>query len=283
MYRKNARKDYLSLAKCKKCTANKIRKAIKKQLQYVNRELGYVAIFLEQDDVFLKPKLAEQLAVIRELVEQQQYMYDNKVHSVKDRIVSISQPYIRPIVRGKAKSPVEFGAKLDMSIDEKGLARLEKLSFDAYNECDVLISAIKRYRSRTGRYPERVLVDQIYRNRKNRAYCKANGIRMSGPALGRLGQMIADEKKQSHTENTDRIEVERGFSLAKRCYGLGLLHTKLDMTKRSSIALSIIAMNVNRLTGIILRCVMISFFSRYMWQKNPSENAIFKLCFSIGL
>ena len=66
-----------------------------------------------------------QLATIRTLVEQQQYMYDNKVHSVPDRIVSISQPYIRPIVRGKAKAPVEFGAKLDVSIDEKGIARLE--------------------------------------------------------------------------------------------------------------------------------------------------------------
>ncbi len=65
--------------------------------------------------------------------------------SVKNHIVSSSQPYIRPIVRGKAKSPTEFGAKLGMSIDENGFARLEKLSFDAYNEQDVL----KRYRYTT--------------------------------------------------------------------------------------------------------------------------------------
>lgn len=282
MYRQNARKDYLSLAKCRKRTAKKIRKAIKKQLQYVNRDLGYIDLLLAQDDVYLKPKQMERLHVIRELEEQQQYMYDNKVHSVKDRIVSISQPYIRPIVRGKAKAPVEFGAKLDMSIDEKGLARLEKLSFDAYNESDVLINAVERYRVRTGRYPERVLADQIYRTRKNRAYCKKNGIRMSGPALGRPRQMTSEEKKQSYTDNTDRIEVERGFSLAKRCYGLGLLHTKLDMTTRSSIALSIIAMNVNRLTDIILRCVVILIFSRYRWRKELSENTMSELCFCIG-
>lgn len=147
-------------------------------------------------------------------------MYDNKVHSVKDRIVSISQPYIRLIVRGKAKSPVKFGAKLDISIDENGLARLEKLSFDAYNECDVLIDAVERYHARTGRYPKRVLANQIYRTRKNRAYCKEKGIQLSGPAPGRLKQMTSEEKKQSYTDNTDRIEVERGFSLAKRCYGL---------------------------------------------------------------
>ena len=121
---------------------------------------------MAQDDVYLKPKQTERLAVIRELVEQQQYMYDNKVHSVKDRIVSISQPYIRPIVRGEAKSRFEFGAKLNMSIDEKGLVRLEKLSFDAYNECDVLIDVVERYHARTGRYPERALADQICRIRK---------------------------------------------------------------------------------------------------------------------
>ena len=281
MYRRNARKDYLSLAKCKKRTAKKIRKAIKKQLQYVNRDLGYIDLFPAQDDVYLNPGQAERLAVIRELAQQQQYMYDNKVHSVKDKIVSISQPYIRPIVRGKAKAPVEFGAKLDMSIDEKGLARLEKLSFDACNESDVLIKAVERYHARTGRHPERVLADQIYRTRKNRAYCKTKGIRMSGPAPGRPRQMTSEEKKQSYRDNTDRIEVERGFSSAKRCYGLGLLPTKLDITTRRSIVLSIIAMNIHRLTGILLRCTVISIFSRYRSQKKSSKNTMSELCFCI--
>ena len=75
-------------------------------------------------------------------------------------IVSLSQPYIRPIVRGKAKSPVEFGAKYDVSIDEKGHARLEKLTFDPYNESTVFQDAIERYRKRTGHYPVRTLVDR---------------------------------------------------------------------------------------------------------------------------
>ncbi len=267
MYRNNARKDYLGLAKCKKSTAKKIRKAIKKQLQYVKRDLGYIDVFLEQDDVELSDKYMKRLSIIRELFEQQQDMYQNNIHSVKDRIVSISQPYIRPIVRGKAKALVEFGAKLDMSIDENGIARLEKLSFDAYNEADVLTTAIERYKDRTGHYPERILVDQIYRNRINRAFCKENNIRISGPALGRPKQMTTDEKKQAYSDNTDRIEVERGFSLAKRCYGLGLIHTKLDTTTKSSIALSIIAMNLDRLTCDTFLSVLISIFSRYLWQE----------------
>lgn len=171
-------------------------------------------------------------------------MYDNKIHSVPNRIVSVSQPYIRPIVRGKAKAPVEFGAKLDLSIDEHGFARLEKLEIDAYNESDVLISAVERYKQRTGHYPERVLVDQIYRNRANLAFCKENGIRVSGPALGRPKKNPTIDKKQEYTDSVDRIEVERAFCLAKRKYGFGRIITKLDTTTRSSIALSIITMSI---------------------------------------
>ena len=65
------------------------------------------------------------------LYEQQKYMYDNKTHSVEHRIVSLSQPWLRPIVRGKAKAPVEFGAKLELSLDSEGYARLEKISVTA--------------------------------------------------------------------------------------------------------------------------------------------------------
>ena len=72
-------------------------------------------------------------------------MYENNVHTVENRIVSISQPYIRPIVRGKAAAPVEFGAKLDLSIEESGLARLERISFDAYNESDLLKQAVENF------------------------------------------------------------------------------------------------------------------------------------------
>jgi len=236
-YRENARRDYLNLAKCKKRTAKKIRKAIKQQLQYVRRDFGYVE-FLLSEGAELSEKRRQCYEVLWQLYEQQKYMYENNVHSVPDRIVSISQPYVRPIVRGKAAAPFEFGAKLDLSIDECGMARLEKLSFDAYNESGVLIGAIERYRERTGHYPERALADKIYRNRENLAFCRLHGIRLSGPSLGRPKKNAMVDKKSEYVDNADRVEVERSFSLAKRCYGLGKIMTKRDVTTRSSIALS---------------------------------------------
>lgn len=246
MYREKARKDYLNLAKCKKRTAKKIRTAIKKQLQYIKRDRKYISEFLEKE-CELTPKQAERLAVIDQVYEQQKYMYDNRVHSVPDRIVSISQPYIRPIVRGKAEAPVEFGAKLDLSLDENGMARIKKMSFDAYNESDVLISAVQRYYERTGHCPERVLADKIYRNRVNLKFCKDHGIRLSGSALGRPRRNAKTDKKTEYADNADRIAVERAFALAKHKYGLGLVTSKLDQMTRSSISLSVIAMNVDQI------------------------------------
>lgn len=43
-------------------------------------------------------------------------MYDHDTHSVPERIVSVSYPFVRPIVQGETDSPVEFGTKLDISV-----------------------------------------------------------------------------------------------------------------------------------------------------------------------
>ena len=267
MYREKARKDYLALVKCRKRSAKKIRKAIRKQLQYIRRDLGYLTNLIENNGVALSHSDAQMFDTLQALYAQQQYMFTNNTHSVVNRIVSISQPYIRPIVRGKAKSPVEFGAKLDLSVDETGMCRIEKLSFDAYNESAVLKTAIENYRERIGHYPERVLVDQIYRNRENISYCSNLGIRLSGKKLGRP-KKDADskaEKKIAYQDNTDRIEVERKFSLAKRKFGLGLLLTKREDTTRASIVLSIIAMNIDRLAAMLLHFIqfMLNFGFSY--------------------
>ena len=243
MYRKEARKNYLKLAKCKKRSINKIRATIRKQLGYVKRNMGFLEGFIK-DGYALTPREAKLIQTIYKVYHQQEYMYKNKTHSVSDRIVSISQPYLRPIVRGKVKSPVEFGAKFDISVVDGGFARIEKLSFDPYNESTCLEETVQRYYQRNGYYPERVLADQIYRTRDNRSYCKLHGIRLSGPKLGRPGINTENDKHVEYQDNVDRIEVERAFSLAKRCYNLGLIKTKLEETTLTSISLSIFVMNL---------------------------------------
>ena len=145
-YRKRARKDYLAFAKSKKHSAKKIRKALRKQIGYVARDIGYLEEFMSDGYAMTEKEISLYLTIIT-LYEQQKYMYDNKVHSVEHRIVSISQPWLRPIVRGKVKSPVEFGAKFDLSLDSEGYGRIEKISFEAYNESICLIERWNASRS----------------------------------------------------------------------------------------------------------------------------------------
>ena len=158
-YGKRARKDYLAFAKSKKHSAKQIRKALRRQLGYVSRDLRYLEEFMGSGYAITGKEIKQYLTITK-LYEQQKYMYDNKVHSVEHRIVSISQPWIRPIVRGKVKAPVEFGAKFDLSLDNEGYGRIEKISFEAYNESTCLTEEVERFKERTGYYPKRVLADQ---------------------------------------------------------------------------------------------------------------------------
>ena len=259
------RRDYLNLARSKKRTAKRIRKAIRQQLQYIRRDRGYLRQF-EMQGIVLTENECKLLNVLDKVYDQQKYMFDHKVHTIENRIVSISQPYIRPIVRGKSKAQVEFGAKLGLSIVD-GFGRIEKISFEAYNESEVLADVVERYKQRTGHYPKRILADKIYRNRNNLAYCKERNIRLSGPALGRPRKDAVIDKKAEYRDNADRVEVERAFSLAKGSYGLGLIRTKLEETTRGSIVLSILVMNINRKLRMFLRLFVISIFSRFKIQK----------------
>lgn len=247
-YRRVAKKEYLALAKCRKRTDKKIRATVRKMLGYVLRDLGYLEKYMT-NGYAPNPKFTEMYLTILELYRQQKYMWDNKVHRVDDRIVSLSQPWIRPIIRGKAKAPTEFGAKFEVSIDEHGYARMEQGSFDAFNESENLRDALQRYHDRTGHWPKRVLADQIYRTRANREFCKEHGIRMSGPKLGRPArdpEQNHKEKEIEYQDNKDRIGIERFFSLGKRCSGMGLIMTKLPETTMTSISLSVLVTNLFR-------------------------------------
>ena len=148
-------------------------------------------------------------------------MLDRKSHRIDRRIVSLHQPHVRPIVRGKAGRETEFGAKLTASL-ENGYTRIERLSWEAYNEASDLQSICERYKERNGHYPEAVLADKLFRNRENLRYCAEHGIRLSGPKLGRPTKVIDPELlKQQLADNSVRNAIEGKFGQCKRRLGLG--------------------------------------------------------------
>ena len=116
-YRREARTAYLQIAKQRQPNRKKIRKALRQQLGYVRRNLAHIDTLIAAGAKLseLKKSLYRNLLVVSEVYRQQQWMYEQGGHRIDDRIVSITQPHVRPIVRGKAGTPVEFGAKLPVS------------------------------------------------------------------------------------------------------------------------------------------------------------------------
>lgn len=200
----------------------------------------------------------ERLGTLRAIYEQQRTMYREKTNRIDDRIVSVSQPWIQPIKRGKAAVSVEFGPKLAVSVVE-GLVRVEKFSFDAFNEGLTLIESAKRYKERTGHYPERILADKIYRNRENLTFCKVHGIRLSRPPLGRPAKDEALRRAQREPEVKEAGErniVEAKFGEAKRFYCLDRILEKAQETTEAMICVTFAVINLFR----ILRKRLASFF-----------------------
>ena len=259
-YRQKARKDYLAITKQRRPSRKKRRKAIRKQLAYVRRNLAHIEKLVLQGATLslLKPQSYRLLLVVHELFRQQQLMYDSCSRRVDDRIVSLNQPHIRPIVRGKAGTPVEFGAKLSVSYVD-GFCFLDHLSWDNFNESQDFQLQVEFYYQRFGYYPESVHVDRIYRTRANRAFCKERGIRMSASPLGRppLNQEPEIIQQQLQDERF-RNAIEGKFGQAKRRFSLGRVMAKLSHTAESSIAITFLVMNLE----LLLKQILFVFFGK---------------------
>jgi transposase, IS5 family len=285
-YRNLARKDYLVVAKQRRPTRNKRRQAIKKQLQYIKRNLAHVEELIDLGATLegLNKKQYKTRLVLTEVTRQKQWLFDNDKQSIEDRIVSLSQPHIRPIVRGKAGKSVEFGAKLSASCFE-GYVFLDRMSWDNFNESGDLKTQVEAYHKFTGYYPESVHADRIYRTRENRAWCKEKGIRISGPPLGRPPANVSkSKKKQAADDERIRNAIEGKFGACVNEDSVStLVMAKLDNTSGTVIAITFLVMNLATWWRRVL-CVFLCLFGKrtpvfglsiiynYSWVNRYSKN-----------
>jgi transposase, IS5 family len=271
-YRRKARKAYLAVTKKRNKSAKVVRRAIKEQLGFIGRDFRILdALIGEKGDSFpLSFKDQRRLWVIREVYRQQEEMYRTNSHHIEGRIVSIAQPHVRPIVRGKAGAKVEFGPKLSASVIE-GTVFLDRIGWDAYNESGDLIAQVERFRNRFGCYPEVVVNDKIYGSKDNRNELKLRGIRFSGVPLGRPPKdlvLCKKLKQQRRKEAGIRNGIEGKFGVGKRKFGLGLVMTKLRETSESWVAMVIFVLNIAHW----LRDIFVPFVT-------PAQNTLYSLIF----
>ena len=280
-YRRNARKAYLNLSKKKRKTEKELRKGIRQQLGFVRRDIKIINQLLDRSQQIGLGGLFDKhqrkyFFVIQHVFSQQESMFKGKVHSVDDRIVSIHQPHVRPIVRGKAKSKVEFGAKINVSLHD-GYARIDHFDWNAYNEGTDLIMQVERYRELHGHYPKVVLVDKIYLNRENRRWLKEHGISHTGDPLGRkrvVNPPSAYQKRKKRSECAERNQIEGKFGQGKRGYNLNNIRARLSSTSTSWIAAIIFVMNILRHMKGISLSFFVTLFDKLMRMRKIIINQI---------
>ena len=228
-YRQKARRDFLGLSMKRNRSKRLIQLGLRKQLQYLGRNLKRIAALSE--------------SVSLTLLESRWY---------RTFLVSISQPHVRPLVRGKAAAKTDFGMKLSISV-VAGWSTIERMSWNNYNEgCD-LVGDIERYRDRYGYYPESVHADKIYRTLANRMWCKKYGIRLSGVPLGRPPkdqEKNRARRRQIREDEGIRNAVEGKFGQAKRKYSLSRVMARLAESSQTVVSIVFLVMNLEHLLSV---------------------------------
>jgi IS5 family transposase len=258
MYKNNARKDYLGLAKKKKKTKKDIRKGLRAQLQYVSRDLKYINKLLDEHTALrtaLDKRDWKLLQVIHEVYRQQQEMYTEDKRSIEDRIVSVHQPPVRPMPRGKDRVQTEFGSKQLVMLKD-GYTHVAKISWDNFNEGVHLQDCVEKYKQIYGCYPEKVSVDSIFGNQANRKYLKEKEIRFVGKQLGRPPKTTSAEKRKLRKEMAGRNAVEAKFGQGKSSYGLHKIKARIKETSESWILSIYFIMNLVKLSERVFLCLL---------------------------
>ena len=251
-YKRVLNKAFLSYSKKKNKRKATHRKMKRKLLEAVNRNIKFVKKMLPDLGILemgkaypLSKKEMELFEIIQKVYQQQKMMYDQKINTCPNRIVSIFQAHVRPILRGKQNARVEFGSKLGVSLDN-GFTNLNHLSWDAYHEGKDLIPQVEFYFKTHGYYPELVQVDKAYSTRENRKWLKERNIRITAAPLGRKPKQEKTQyqRTKNKKEAAERNHIEAKFGQGKNGYNLNKIRAKLKTTSESWVSCIFFVMNL---------------------------------------
>jgi len=255
-YKRTARKVFITYQKIRHHTIQSRRRAQRKILQFSRRNAAQLKNALEKisqkaDNSLTKAK--EQflkqaqtfLTTASNIAEQQKDIY--KRLPVKERIVSVHQPHLRPMVRGKYPVEVEFGPKILLNLKNNFLF-LEHLSFNNVSDSQLLEASLKGYQERFGSLPTQLAADRGFWSKENRQLAVNYGIKKIA---------IENKGKSSYLKGKPfrerlrrlRCKIEARISLAKRKYGLDRFLYSITNGEEIWVRLGLMAMNLKASVG----------------------------------
>ncbi len=221
---------YLSYQKRRRKTHRQEHGIRRRLLYFLIKGLKSWDQLVSTQSILLTQHQAERLQTIRRIHEQQQQHYENPQAPIKNRIVSLAKPYIRPIVRGKETKSCEFGAKAHVWQTD-GISFVEHLDFEAFNESTRFCETLQKH-GKIFDPARQVGADQIYATNANRKFCSSNKIATSFVRKGPKPQEpTAKDEMRIILSKARTSEMEGSFGNDKQHYGLNRILARTQATE----------------------------------------------------
>ncbi len=238
-YKRTAKKVYLNYAKKKKKSQKIIRSTTRQMLGFTRRNIKQLEFLLEQTKEYLSSKnfklrcreesnvesnlrqlikeIENKLITAKAIYQQQKTKYQERTNQIKDRIVSLNQPFIRPILRGKeGNKKVEFGAKAHLA-SSGGYVFSDKIEHRAFSEKIELENSLERHKSRFNRMPKEAMIDDAYSSIQNKEILKQHNIKHS---LKNQGRTTPKQRQEKRKLRKSRSKIEGVIGNLKKDYNL---------------------------------------------------------------
>jgi transposase, IS5 family len=172
----------------------------------------------------------------------------------KDRIVSFFQPFARSIVKGKLRTPCEFGKKLEISEVEHGIISDWKIHPGNPADSDLLIDTVDRHKARFGKDPNALATDRGYWSEQNESRLKERIKKVSIPLRGYKSKrrLRTEQSKWFRDLQNFRAGNEARISQLKRVFGMNKSNTKTENGFDSSIGWGIVGCNLKTIAKLAM-------------------------------
>ena len=244
-------KANMGYAKQRKHSKSQQRKLIRRLIHLLGKILEEIRKMMREhdDEEVLTVREKSTMDIITKAYRQQKNHFNSNDprESIPDRIVSISKPYVRPIVRGKETKNVEFGAKCN-NILVDGISFIEKIPFNAFNEGTRLEHCIKMHKRLFKVDAKKIGGDTGYAGTSNRELCKELGIQTSFVKRGRPS--LEKKEKDFVRQELARVRatvMEGSFGTQKEHYAMRRIKARKKKTEILYIFFGIHAANVAHL------------------------------------
>ena len=181
-------------------------------------------VFNAYPQIQLSDHERQYLRTIKTVLQQQHFLTTHPAKELKNRIVSLPKPYVRPIIRGKENKRVEFGMKVHMlSVD--GICMIDKIDFNAFNETTRLKLSTVKHKTVFNELHQ-LGADRIYATNANRKYLTRKKVFTCFAKKGPKTNNPAEKKLKSIIANQRSTVMEGSFGTHKTAYGLHKVKAK---------------------------------------------------------